>query len=171
MWRRLLIAWACIIALALAAGTASAASSAPAKPHQGTSEFSAALNVCAFVLATVEANTGNRCLSTARTSDVPYAARALPSLTAKQSSNLARFTKKLPKGAEPVTIRELPGGGRAFQSSVPGRVPGSFAQYEKQVDAAGKTIGYTKTTVDPAGNIVHVKDKLTGAVFNGGGPF
>jgi hypothetical protein len=75
MWRRLLIAWACITALAFAAGTASAATSAPAKPHQGASEFSAALNVCANALATLEAHSGNPRLPTAATSDVPDAAR------------------------------------------------------------------------------------------------
>lgn len=75
MWRRLLIAWAYLVALLCAAGTASAASSAPAKPHQGTSEFSAALNVCAFALATVEAHTGNTPVATTGTSDVPHAAR------------------------------------------------------------------------------------------------
>lgn len=78
MWRRLLIAWAYLVALLCAAGTASAASSAPAKPHQGTSEFSAALNVCAFALATVEAHTGNTPVATTGTSDVPDAARGLP---------------------------------------------------------------------------------------------
>jgi len=46
-----------------------------------------------------------------------------------------------------------------------GKVPGSSAIYEKQIDAAGKTTQYTKTTYDPAGDIVHVKDKLTEEVF------
>jgi hypothetical protein len=43
-------------------------------------------------------------------------------------------------------------------------VPGSKAVYEKQVDAAGKTQQYTKTTLDPSGNVVHVKDKINGTV-------
>ena len=73
MWRRLLIAWACIAALVFAAGTASAASSAPAKPHQGTSEFSAALHVCALSLATLEVHSGNAPVATTGTSDVPDA--------------------------------------------------------------------------------------------------
>src|SRR5690606_4587751 len=80
MWRRLWIAWACIVALLCAAGTASAASGAPAKPHQGTSEFSVALNVCLFSVATVEAQSGKACLSTTETSDVPDAARGAPSV-------------------------------------------------------------------------------------------
>ena len=43
---------------------------------------------------------------------------------------------------------------------VPGRVPGSYATYDKTLDASGKTISYTKTTVAPDGHIVHVKDKF-----------
>ena len=87
------------------------------------------------------------------------------SLNPQQLKNLARFEKKLPAGADGILIRDLPGGGRAYQSTVPGRVPGSAAIYEKQVDAAGRTIQLTKTTLDPAGNIVHVKDKITGAII------
>ena len=45
-----------------------------------------------------------------------------------------------------------------------GYVPGSNAIYEKQVGATGEMLQYAKTTVDPAGNIVHVKDKITGTV-------
>jgi hypothetical protein len=40
-------------------------------------------------------------------------------------------------------------------------VPGSKAIYEKQIDATGKTTQFTKTTIDPQGNVVHVKDKIT----------
>ena len=46
-----------------------------------------------------------------------------------------------------------------FQSEVPGRIPGSKAVYEKQVDARGVTISHTKTTYAPNGSIVHVKQK------------
>jgi hypothetical protein len=86
-------------------------------------------------------------------------------LSPAQAKNLGRFENKLPAGADPTVVRELPGGGRAFQANVPGHVPGSRAVYEKQVDAAGKTLEYTKTTYDPAGNIVHVKDKIRGTVI------
>lgn len=50
---------------------------------------------------------------------------------------------------------------KVFQAEVPDRVLGSRAVYEKQVDAAGRTVQYTKTTYDPAGSIPHVKDKIT----------
>lgn len=102
MWRRLWSAWACIIALAFVAGTASAASSAPAKPHQGTSEFSAALNVCANALTTIEAHSGKARLPTTETSDVPDAARgAGPALQAaraggRHAGQLQQFLKQTP---------------------------------------------------------------------------
>jgi RHS repeat-associated protein len=81
-------------------------------------------------------------------------------LSPGQASNLSRFEKNMPKGAGSTIIRELPGGSKAFQAEVPGQVPGSKAVYEKQVDASGKTLEFTKTTIDPAGNDVHVKDKV-----------
>jgi hypothetical protein len=81
-------------------------------------------------------------------------------LSPEQASNLSRFEKNMPKGAGETIIRDLPGNSKAFQSEVPGRVPGSKAVYEKQVDASGNTLEFTKTTVDPAGNDVHVKDKI-----------
>jgi len=86
------------------------------------------------------------------------------SLNPAQASNLARFNKKLPSGAGETTIRDLPGGGRSFQAEVPGRVRGSKAIYEKQVNAAGKTVEFKKTTIDPSGKVVHVKDKIRGTV-------
>jgi hypothetical protein len=60
----------------------------------------------------------------------------------------------MPAEAGPTTIRELPGGGRAFQADVPAReIPRSFATYEKQVDAYGQTLGFTKATYAPDGSI------------------
>ena len=86
----------------------------------------------------------------------------LPALDASQAGNLARFEQKLPAGAQDTAIYALPGGGRAFVADVPGRVPGSKAIYEKQVNLHGETMQYTKTTIAPDGNIVHVKDKIHG---------
>ena len=86
--------------------------------------------------------------------------------TAEQLANLARFEKKLPANATPTKIFDLPSGGKAFQANSPSKnIPGSFAQYEKQVDAAGNTLQYTKTTFGPNGEIIHVKDKIGGGVF------
>jgi hypothetical protein len=82
------------------------------------------------------------------------------SLTPAQQANLHRYTKKLPNGHGPVTVEDLPGGGIAFLSEVPGRVPGWKAIYRKELDAAGRTTGYTKTTMDPQGRIVDTKIKF-----------
>ena len=81
------------------------------------------------------------------------------SLNPEQLENLKRFEGKLPRNAWPTTVYELPNGGKMFQSEVPGRIPGSKAVYEKQVDARGVTISHTKTTYAPNGSIVHVKQK------------
>jgi hypothetical protein len=87
-------------------------------------------------------------------------------ITSEQQKNITRFEKKLPANAKDnVTTMELPNGGIAAQATSPGRVPGSSAVYEKQIDAAGNTIQYTKTTYGPDGSIVHVKDKITGGVI------
>jgi RHS repeat-associated protein len=85
-------------------------------------------------------------------------------LSGAQAENLGRFVGKLPKDAGQVSIYDLPSGGKALQSTVPGRVPGSYAIYEKQIDSLGKTLQYTKTTVDHYGNVVHVKDKIGGGM-------
>ena len=85
--------------------------------------------------------------------------------TEAQAKNIQRFTSKLPANAkDSVTVKPLPNGGVAAQGVSPGKVPGSSALYEKQIDSAGKTIQYTKTTTAPDGAIVHVKDKITGNV-------
>jgi hypothetical protein len=82
-------------------------------------------------------------------------------LTPEQTANLARFQRELLKNASPIRIFDLPSGGKAFQSDVPARtIPGSFATYEKQIDAAGVTLNYTKTTYAPDRSIVHVKPKF-----------
>lgn len=81
-------------------------------------------------------------------------------LNPAQLSNFTRYTKKLPAGAEPSIITRGADGAVQLSTKVPGRVPGSYATYDKVVDASGTTIGYTKTTVAPDGTIVHIKDKL-----------
>jgi RHS repeat-associated protein len=81
-------------------------------------------------------------------------------MTAEQMANLARFEGKLPANSTKTKIFNLPGGGKAFQADSPAaKIPGSYAQYEKQVDALGKTLQYTKTTFGPNGAIIHVKYK------------
>lgn len=87
---------------------------------------------------------------------------AREALNAKQAKNLRRFEKKLPSGAQETVARRLPGGSTSFTSHVPGRVPGSYAEYTKVVDEAGDTVSYLKTTYGPGGRIIHIKDKIGG---------
>lgn len=65
-----------------------------------------------------------------------------------------------------VDARLLPNGGVVVQAHSPAsNIPGSGAVYEKQIGADGKTQQFTKTTYAPDGGIVHVKDKVSGGVF------
>jgi len=89
------------------------------------------------------------------------AARGGLKLTDRQASNLARFNRKLPRASSGTHVDEL-GDGVMFTAEVPGRVPGSKAVYQKAVDADGVTTSFFKTTLDPEGDIVHIKDKLLG---------
>ncbi|WP_350016417.1 RHS repeat-associated core domain-containing protein [Rhodanobacter sp. IGA1.0] len=86
------------------------------------------------------------------------------SLTTGQSSNLARFEKSLPSGNLGVDVDSL-GGGVVFSATVPGRVPGSSAVYQKTVDNAGQTSSYLKTTFAPNGSVVHIKDKINNTII------
>ena len=95
---------------------------------------------------------------------IPIAGQVVTS--GKIAKNINRFRKKVPSNAkESLSVRELPNGGVAVQATSPGNVPGSKAVYEKQINSNGDTIQATKTTYDPSGDIVHVKDKLNGGVY------
>jgi hypothetical protein len=87
------------------------------------------------------------------------------SLNTNQSSNLARFEKGLPSGNLGVDVDSL-GGGVVFSATVPGRVPGSSAVYQKTVDSTGQTSSFLKTTFAPDGSIVHIKDKISNATIS-----
>lgn len=84
---------------------------------------------------------------------------AATALTTEQAANLARFAGKLPSGAGVVSVDAL-GDGVMFTATVPGRVPGSYAVYQKIIDGLGRTTDYLKTTVDNLGNVVHTKIKF-----------
>lgn len=82
------------------------------------------------------------------------------SLNSKQLANFNRFQKRLPRQATSIRIYNLPSEGKAFQADVPAKnIIGSYAIYEKQIDAEGITLSYTKTTYAPDGTIIHVKQK------------
>jgi RHS repeat-associated protein len=81
-------------------------------------------------------------------------------LSERQAANLARYEGKLPANAGPTTIKAGENGSVTMSATSAGKVPGSSATYTKTMDASGTTTNYVKTTVDPAGNIVHVKIKF-----------
>lgn len=80
-------------------------------------------------------------------------------LNEQQTANYDRYKKKLPAGAKEPEIEQLPDGNVRYTSEVPGRVPGSRAEYVKTVDENGNTVRYVKRTYDPDGNVVHEKQK------------
>ena len=82
-------------------------------------------------------------------------------LNARQAKNYNRFMKRFAKGLDDPEIRQLPNGDLVYTSTVPGRVPGSYAEYTKIVDETGETVKMVKTTYAPDGSIVHIKDKFT----------
>ncbi len=87
--------------------------------------------------------------------------KAIDQLNPKIQENLSRFKSRLSvANRKNVTVTKNANGTYTFNSTVPGKVPGSKAVYSKTVDSKGTTISVTKSTFDPKGNIVHVKDKL-----------
>jgi len=124
---------------------------------------------CSTAAVIVTAGTGEVLAAASATPEAaaaaPEASAAMPESgaaidSAAQAANLERFKSGLPKAAGEVKIFNLPKGGKAFQADVPAKnIPGSYAIYEKQVNAAGKTLNYTETTIAPDGSVVNVKIK------------
>jgi RHS repeat-associated protein len=89
----------------------------------------------------------------------PSPVTSVQTMGSGQLANLTRFEKSLPKGHTGVAVDAL-GNGVALTATVPGRVPGSEATYQKIVDSVGDTMSYLKTSRDPAGQVMHIKDKI-----------
>jgi len=86
---------------------------------------------------------------------------AFQSMDSIQAKNLKRFIDKLPQNSENIRVKDLLDGGKVFQAdSAAAHIPGSLARYEKQIDACGNTVYYTKITYGPGGEIVHVVPKF-----------
>ncbi|TRT78164.1 MAG: hypothetical protein EWV83_07195 [Microcystis sp. M_OC_Ca_00000000_S217Cul] len=112
-------------------------------------------------VAKAESNVAKAEGETAKAVDeVSDVAKAESEATKAVLDNLNRFQKRLPRDATPIRTYNLPNGGKAFQADVPAKnISGSYATYEKQIDADGITRLYTKTTYAPNGSIVHIKQK------------
>lgn len=74
--------------------------------------------------------------------------------------NWKRFTKGASSKYNDFEVTRTADGGFVFKSVKPGDVPGSWAEYYKEVDSFGKTVGVYKLTFDPQGNLVHRKEKM-----------
>ena len=89
-------------------------------------------------------------------------------LSSNQIKSLKKFNKKFPNTYD-TKIYKLPNGSRAFQKKIQAKnISGSYAIYEKQINASGATIQFTKTTVSSDGAIVHVKQKAPNPVIING---
>ena len=77
--------------------------------------------------------------------------------------NFTRFIKKIPANSKNnIEIKRFKNGNIQLKATSPGKVPGSKSVYEKTINLDGKTIDYTKSTYDPAGKLIHIKDKIKG---------
>ena len=74
--------------------------------------------------------------------------------------NWRRFTKNASGKYTDFKVTRTADGGFVFKSVKPGNVPGSWAEYYKEVDAFGNTVSVYKLTYDPQGKLVHRKDKM-----------
>ena len=96
-------------------------------------------------------------------------------LKAKTLSDARELTRTLPEVLRPNWKRFADGasqkytdfeisrtedGGFLFKATKPGNVPGSHAEYYKEVDAYGNTTAAYKLTYDNHGRFVHRKDKM-----------
>jgi len=78
-------------------------------------------------------------------------------------SNIQSKVKSFFKGGSSsyvdFSVEPMEDGSYIVKITKPGNVPGSKAIYYKIIDYAGSTVRVYKETYDPAGNLVHVKDK------------
>ena len=72
----------------------------------------------------------------------------------------SRFTGKSSNKYQDYYAGHNGSGGYVFKMVKPGDVPGSRAEYVKEVDAFGNTTASYKMTYDNKGRFVHRKDKM-----------
>ncbi len=113
------------------------------------------------VLGLSEAGAGVGAAAAANPEKAGQVLQGASQLPQKVLENFKRFASKVPQNARSnAGLDTTADGGYRFTATSVGNVPGSKAIYQKVVDGSGRTIGYLKTTIDPKGNIVHVKDKM-----------
>ena len=79
----------------------------------------------------------------------------------QESKSIEDFYSKIPSNSKNSVTKSFDSNGNIIlEATSEGKVPGSKAVYKKTIGKDGKTVGYEKTTYDPKGNIVHIKDKF-----------
>lgn len=71
-----------------------------------------------------------------------------------------RFVDKTSNKYTDYSVEYDEAGGYIFKAMKPGNVPGSRAEYFKEVDGFGNTTASYKITYDNHGNFVHRKEKM-----------
>ncbi|MBZ9721559.1 hypothetical protein LB519_27325 [Mesorhizobium sp. AD1-1] len=84
-------------------------------------------------------------------------------LSSSQLSSFKNYMGKVPSNSTENVSISVQKGTATFTTVSPGKVPGSYATYEKVVDMNGKTLSYSKKVFDPLGGLVSNKDKLSKA--------
>ncbi|MDD9899925.1 MAG: hypothetical protein OXT65_02995 [Alphaproteobacteria bacterium] len=102
-----------------------------------------------------------RYLNTAR--QIPKGVRKVgsgaESLSSGQRASLKTFTKKHSKYKGSMGVTNYSDGRAIYTVKHPAKnIPGSYTIWDKQVDAAGRVIRTTKTTVGPDGELIHIKN-------------
>ncbi|MPM67929.1 hypothetical protein SDC9_114854 [bioreactor metagenome] len=81
-------------------------------------------------------------------------------LPAEVQSSVKSFFKGGSTKYSKFTVEKLPNGNYMTKMTKPSDVPGSKATYYKEIGADGNTVSVYKETYDPAGNLVHTKNKI-----------
>ncbi|MER8409358.1 hypothetical protein NKH16_32765 [Mesorhizobium sp. M1307] len=83
-------------------------------------------------------------------------------MTVAQRKSLKEFVgKAVSNSKNNMSVLIDPSTGNAtFNTVSPGKVPGSYATYEKVVTPDGKSAKFSKKVFDPYGNLISDKDKL-----------
>lgn len=87
------------------------------------------------------------------------ALKSIESLPTEVQSSVKSFFKGGSNAYTDFTVEQAANGNYMVKMIKPGNVPGSKAVYYKEIGADGSTIKVYKYTFDPAGNLVHTKDK------------
>ncbi len=87
------------------------------------------------------------------------ALKSIDNLPSNIQSKAKDFFKGGSNSYTDFSVEQMGNGNYMAKMMKPGNVPGSKAIYYKEIDPRGNTIRVFKETFDPAGNLVHIKEK------------